>query len=90
MLPDYKRGQLSRLLVFWGVFLFVVFCIFLATGKFEMRNGSIHSGQILRVISRQDNPLTYWGIESAILVLAVFLVAAGVYRARRDSDDDDA
>jgi hypothetical protein len=90
MLPIYKRGQLSKPLVFWGVFAFVIFCIFLTTGKFEMRSGSIHGRhQILRVISREDNPLIYWGTESVILVVAVLLVASGVYRARKDSDDDD-
>ncbi|OOG36812.1 hypothetical protein B0E51_17770 [Rhodanobacter sp. C05] len=89
MLPNYKRGQLSKLLMFWGVFVFVIFCIFLEVGKFEMRSGSIHGRhQILRVISRQDNPLIYWGTEFAILVVAVLLVALGVYRARKDSDDD--
>jgi hypothetical protein len=91
MLPNYKRGQLPRLLMFWGVFVFVIFCIFLMTGRFEMRSGSRHGGgRVNRVISRQDSPLIYWGTESAILVVAVSLFASGVYRARKESDGDDA
>lgn len=76
--------------MFWGVIIFVIFCIFLKTGRFEMRSGSIHSGQKKRVITRQDSPLIYWGTEFAILVVAVSLVGLGVYRARKESGGDDA
>jgi hypothetical protein len=77
--------------MFWGVFVFVIFCIFLATGRFEMRSSSRHGGnRESRVISRQDSPLIYWGTESTILVVAVTLFALGVYPARKGSDGDGA
>jgi hypothetical protein len=90
MAPIYKRGQLPKVLIFWGLFLLVIFCAFLATGKFEMRSGSIHGGRTSRVISRQDSPMIYWGTESSILALALLLCVMGVYRAREDTDDTDA
>lgn len=87
---SYKRGQLSKALMFWGCFVFVIFFIFLTAGKFEMWNRSAHGRENVKIISRHDDPLIFWGIESAILVLAVSLVAAGVYRARKDSGSGDA
>ena len=76
--------------MFWGAFLLVIFCIFLATGRFEMRSGAVHGGRTNKVISRQDNPLTYWGAESSILAAAVLLCVTGAYRARDQTDGDDA
>jgi hypothetical protein len=76
--------------MFWGAFLFVIFLVFLATGRFEMRSGAIHGGRTNRLISRQDSPVIYWGTESSILVVAVALLAMGVYRARDGTDGNDA
>jgi hypothetical protein len=76
--------------MFWGVFLLVIFFVFLAAGRFELRSGAIHGGRTNRIISRQDSPLTYWGTESSILAAAVLLFALGVYRARDQADGDDA
>jgi hypothetical protein len=73
--------------MFWGAFLLVIFIIFLATGRFEMRSGAIHGGRTNRVISRQDSPLTYWGTESSILAAAAALLAMGAYHARHGADD---
>jgi hypothetical protein len=75
--------------MFWGAFMSVIFLIFLATGRFEMRSGAIHGGRTNRVISRRDSPLIYWGTESSILVVAVALWAMGVYRARDVGDGND-
>jgi hypothetical protein len=91
MLPNYKRRQLPRLLYFWGAFVFLIFCIFLKTGHFEVRSGARVGGfRRTTVISRQDHPLVYWGTQSSILILAVSLVALGVYRARKDTDSDNS
>jgi hypothetical protein len=91
MLPNYKRRQLPRLLIGWGAFVFVIFCIFLGTGRFEVRSGAkVGGGRRTTVISRQDSPLIYWGTQSSILFVAVSLVAAGAYRARKESVSDNA
>jgi hypothetical protein len=68
--------------MFWGFFLMIMFCIFLWTGRFEMRSGALHGGRTNRAISRQDSPLTYWGTESSILAAGALLCAMGAYRAR--------
>jgi hypothetical protein len=90
MLRNYTHKKLSRVLLFWGGFLFVVFGVFLVAGKFEIRSGARLVGRRTTLILRHDSPLIYWGTESAILVVAVSLFASGVYRARKDSDGDDA
>jgi len=73
----------------WGAFWLVIFCVFLASGRFEMRFGATHGGRMNRVISRQDSPLIYWGTESSILFLAVVLCGLGAYRAREGTNGDD-
>ena len=73
----------------WGAFLLVIFCVFLASGRFEMRFGATHGGRMNRVISRQDSPLIYWGTEFSILAAAVLLCAMGVFRSRDRNDGDD-
>ena len=91
MLPEYKRSQLPRLLYFWGAFVFLIFCIFLKTGRFEVRSGARIGGfRRTTAISRQDHPLIYWGTQFSILTVAASLVALGAYRARKESDSDDA
>jgi hypothetical protein len=55
-----------------------------------MRSDSVHGGRTNTIISRQDSPRTYWGIESPILGVALLLCAAGVYRARGQAAGDDA
>jgi hypothetical protein len=79
------------LLFFWGAFVFLIFCIFLRTGRFEMRSGARVGGfRRTTIISRQDRPLVYWATQSSILIVAVTLVALGAYRARKESESDDA
>lgn len=86
-----KRGPLSRILIFWGAFVFLVFCIFLKMGRFELRSGARIGGfRRTSLISRQDSPLIYWGTQSSILLIALSLVGAGLYRARKESGADGA
>lgn len=90
MQPNYTAKQLSRVLMFWGAFLLVVFGIFLVAGRFEIQSGGRFVGRRTVFVLRHDSPLIYWGTESAILFLGMFLFASGVYRARKDSDGDHA
>jgi hypothetical protein len=76
--------------MFWGLFLFLIFSVFLATGGFEMRSGAIRGGRTSRLISRENSPLVYWLTESSILIAAVSLSAVGVYRARAKTNSGDA
>lgn len=77
--------------MFWGSFLLIIFGVFLVTGKFEIRSGAkVGGGRRTAYISRQDNPLIYWGTESSILVVAVSLLSIGVCRAREGTNGDDA
>jgi hypothetical protein len=76
--------------MFWGGFLLVIFCIFLLTGKFEIRSGAkVGGGRRTTYISRQDDPLIYWGTESFIFVVATSLFSIAVYRAREGTDVDE-
>jgi hypothetical protein len=77
------------LLMIWGVCLLIIFCVFFASGRFEMRSGAMHGGRTNRVFSRKDSPLIYWGTEFSILAAAVLLCAMGVFRSRDRNDGDD-
>jgi hypothetical protein len=46
--------------------------------RFVMDNGG-HK----HIITRQDDPLIYWGTESAVVFVAGSLFAAAIYRGRK-------
>ena len=75
--------------MFWGVVVLVIFGVFLAAGRFELWSGARPGGRRMTVITRQENPGVYWGIESSVLAVAVSLLAMGAYRARKGSRGDD-
>ena len=54
-----------------------VACIFTTKDRFTIKSKS--DGQ-QRVITRQDDPLIYWGTEFGIVFVAVSLDGCGVYR----------
>jgi hypothetical protein len=76
--------------MFWGVFLFVIFGIFLVAGRFEIQSGARLVGRRTLFVLRHDSPLIYWGSESVILFVGLFLFASGVSRVRNGSDSDHA
>jgi hypothetical protein len=57
----------------------LIACALPLKDKFAMNNG----GQE-RIITREANPLIYWGVEVVILFTAIFLCAYGFYRNRKN------
>jgi hypothetical protein len=72
------QDRISRRLIIWSFILFMIAAMLPTKDRFEMSSG----GQ-QRVITRQDNPKIYWGVESGILFVAVSLSAYAVFRSRR-------
>jgi hypothetical protein len=73
-----ERNRTSGKLVIWGCILFLIACTLPLKDKFETNSG----GQ-QRIITRQDIPLIYWGVELMILSIAIFLCAYGFYQNRK-------
>ena len=78
MTPAF-RSRLSRGLILGSVVLFMIAGILPTKDRFVMDVGGEK-----RVITRQDNPLVYWGTESGILVVAIAFFGFGFYRARKE------
>jgi hypothetical protein len=72
------QDRIFRRLILWSIILFMAAGIFLTQDHFVMTSG----GQ-RRVITRQDNPGIYWGVESGILFVAISLSAFAIYLSRR-------
>jgi hypothetical protein len=61
-----------------GVVMFMVFSVALTQDRFTMK-----SGTTTKIITRQDDPRTYWGVEIAIAVLGAVSFGSGIYCLRR-------
>ena len=70
--------RITRMLIIGGIVFFMIACVLPTKDRFVMTSG----GQ-QRVITRQDNPAIYWGVEAGVLVVAVSLSAFGIYRSRK-------
>jgi hypothetical protein len=66
------------MLIVSGIVCFMAACIFPTKDHFVIDTGGDKT-----IITRQDNPLVYWGTESAVLLVAVSFCAAAFYRARK-------
>lgn len=57
-----------------GTILFVIAAILASETQFNINIGRY------RVITRQQNPLIYWGIEAGIVIVAAFLCLCAFWR----------
>lgn len=78
-------NRFSRRLYVWGILILGIGAMLLVDNRF-----TLNSGGHKRIITRQSDPLTYWGIESGILLVGLSLIAAGIYFSRRVSGADEA
>jgi hypothetical protein len=77
MIPIFQ-DRISRRLIFWSVLLFMAAAILPTQDHLAIDIGGQH-----RIITRQDNPMIYWGVESEILFVATSLCAYAFYRNRK-------
>jgi len=77
MTPIFQ-DRIFRRLILWSILLFMTAGILLTQDRFVMTSGG-HQ----RVVTRQDNPGIYWGVESGILLVAISLSAYAIHRSRR-------
>ena len=77
-MPSMFHGRGPRLSIILGLVFFMIACVFPTKDRFYMTiNGEVS------VITRNEDPLIYWGTESAILLIAVSFSAYGLYRDRK-------
>jgi len=72
------RDRITRMLIIGGFIFFMIACVLPTKDRFVMR-----SGEQQRVITRQDNPMIYWGTEAGVLTVAISLITFGIYRGRK-------
>ena len=70
--------RVTRMLIIGSIIFVMIACVLPTKDRFVMTVGSQK-----RVITRQDNPAVYWGVESGILFVAVSLSAYAFYRSRK-------
>lgn len=62
-----------------GVVMFVIFSAALTQDRFTMTYGTTK-----RIVTRQDDPRTYWGVEIALTILGTISFGSGIYYVRRN------
>ncbi|HUD48708.1 MAG TPA: hypothetical protein VMR33_17885 [Candidatus Baltobacteraceae bacterium] len=72
------KDRISTHLFFWGVLLLMIAAVLPTKDHFAASIGGRE-----RIITRQDNPLTYWGVDTGLAITAVSLWAFVFYRTRR-------
>jgi hypothetical protein len=72
------QDRISRRLIVWSFIFFVIAAMLPTKDRLEMSGG----GQ-QRVITRQNNPKIYWGVESGTVFVAVSLSAYAIFRSRK-------
>jgi hypothetical protein len=77
MLP-ILQDRICRVLIIAGILFAIIAYVIPTKDRFVMDNGGHNS-----IITRQDDPLIYWGAESAVVFVSVSLFAAAIYRGRK-------
>jgi len=72
------QDRISRRLIIWSFVLFTIAAVLPTKDRFELTS----DGQ-KTLITRQDNPKIYWGVESGILFVALSLSAYALFRTRK-------
>jgi hypothetical protein len=72
------KDRICRRLVFWSFLLITIAGVLPTKDRWVMTSGLQE-----RVITRQDDPAVYWGVESGILLVAISLLACAFYRIRK-------
>ena len=62
-----------------AIIILIVASVGLSQDRFTVTYGD----GIKRVITRQDDPRTYWGTESAMVLVGAVLLMAGIHFERR-------
>jgi hypothetical protein len=67
----------GRALTIWGVVFLLVAAVLPTQDRFTVDLGGRKT-----VVTRQQEPLAYWGMEAGIVLVSVALIAFGIYRQR--------
>jgi hypothetical protein len=62
----------------FGVVLLLVASVFLSSDQF-----TVTSNGAKRIVTRQHDPVIYWGTEGAIAFIGALLLAGGIYFERK-------
>jgi hypothetical protein len=67
----------GRALTIWGVVFLLIAAILPTQDRFNVDLGGRKT-----VVTRQHEPFAYWDMEAGIVLVAVTLIAFGIYRQR--------